>query len=107
VAVPEKVAVNDLKPVSLDVTNLGQAPAVNVVVTPKVPDGLGVGRTEPPVPENEPVAWKLGTLEPGQTRSVKFELRPREAGPFILPAQVSAHTLPRQPASASRLVDRP
>jgi uncharacterized repeat protein (TIGR01451 family) len=66
------------------VTNTGQAPAVNVVVTDAFDPGLihqsGAG----------PVQMTLGDLAPGQSRTVEIVLTPRAAGRFCNRATATA-----------------
>jgi uncharacterized repeat protein (TIGR01451 family) len=101
---PDRLSINDMKPVTIEVTNLGQAPALNVVVTPKVPDGLAVSRTEPPIPADRPVAWELGTLEPGKSRTVKFDLVAKKPDQFVLKVDADADGGLHKEASATLLV---
>jgi uncharacterized repeat protein (TIGR01451 family) len=104
---PDRVSVKDMKTVTIEVTNLGQAPAANVVVTPKVPEGLAISRTDPPIPPNDPVVWELGTLEPGRSRTVKFDFVAKKTDQFILKVEATSNGGLRKEASATLLVAEP
>jgi len=104
---PERAAVNDLRPVTLEITNLGKVPAAHVVLTAQVPNELGVSRPDPPEVEGKPFTWELGSIEPGRSRLVRFDVRARDTGSFILKADARADGGASGQASASVLVGEP
>jgi uncharacterized repeat protein (TIGR01451 family) len=58
------------------VRNIGTVPATNVVLTDCIPSGLSLigGRTNAKLTKGR-LGWRLGTLQPGQTRTVRTRFR--------------------------------
>jgi uncharacterized repeat protein (TIGR01451 family) len=70
----------------LEVVNPGQAPATNVVLTDVLPAGLDfVSASDGGVYDaaSRQCSWALGTLEPGQTRTVNIGIRARAPGEWV------------------------
>ena len=60
------------------VTNTGNAPAENIVITASLPQGMEIGGVEKSeTVDKRPrlLMWKLTRLEPGQTEPLKFQAR--------------------------------
>jgi len=101
---PEEVVLCDPIDYRVVVRNDGDSPARNVRLDEQLPDGLIAqgGRTR--------VVADLGTLAPGQSKSVTFQARAQRTGTFTntvnvsgergLTAQASAQTVVRQPVLA-------
>jgi uncharacterized repeat protein (TIGR01451 family) len=67
----------------LTVSNTGEAPATNVQIANPLPAGLTLASASAGSRLHEgQVAWNLGTLEPGASRTVQITLRARQAGKF-------------------------
>lgn len=74
----------------IDVTNSGGQPASGVVVSDPLPDGLTYLKSNPAVERGVGAAantdstlqWTLGTLQPGETRTIQLDVRPDKAGPI-------------------------
>jgi uncharacterized repeat protein (TIGR01451 family) len=77
----------------LEVLNNGQAPATSVRLTDTLPEGLDFvsasdgGRHDP---ATRTVEWVIGTLPPGQSRSVSVQLKARAAGDWVNKATARA-----------------
>jgi uncharacterized repeat protein (TIGR01451 family) len=88
----------------LEVVNLGQAPAVNVLLTDMLPAGLDFiaasdgGSYDAAKRQCE---WSLGTLGPGQTRAVTISIRARAPGNQVNQAVVRADHVPEATAGQS------
>jgi len=71
---PVRAAVNDALTYRIDIRNTGGIEASSVVVTDTLPDGLEAVGTK------NPLTWELGTLQPGQSRTVEYQALARKAG---------------------------
>ncbi len=115
---PERVLICEEIPYTIIVRNTGDAPAQNVVVNDDLPAGLQTqqGRNS--------VTAKIGTLEPGQAKQVKFTAKASKGGEYTnratatadggLSAEASCKTVVGQPAlaitkngPATRFIGRP
>ena len=83
------------------VTNEGDAPATNVNLKDALPEGLvwQDRYTE--------VTADFGTLDPGQSKRVEYEVRARQTGTFVNNAVVTADDGLREEASVRTIVRRP
>lgn len=76
----------------------------NVIVTDLVPEGATVISTDPPAQVvGNTLVWNLGTMDPGESRTLKLTLRPDREGTLINCATISAD--PR--VCAQTVVGRP
>src|SRR5690606_20427340 len=76
---------------SILVRNIGRSDAKNVVVEDLVPKGTELQGTDPQAhmtPEKK-LVWKLGTMTPGATRTIRIKVIPRQAGQIGSVATVS------------------
>lgn len=91
ITAPPTAALPDPIPLRLEVTNTGRMPARNVVLKVELPEGLVYGESKPAVSGSEkPLLWKLGTLQPGETKRVDLQVIPTKAGTYTNKAEVSA-----------------
>jgi len=81
---PAQAAVGQLLHYQLAITNRGHAPAHNVSVLDKLPDGLEH------VSNRGTLAWSLGTLQPGECRQVDYQVTARKPGRLCNSAAASA-----------------
>jgi uncharacterized repeat protein (TIGR01451 family) len=89
------------------VTNHGDAPARDVVVTNQLPDGMTYLNSKPSTGGDNPLTWKLGTLAPGQTRTIEYDVSARRVGAFTSRAVVTASPGKRQLAQHTVEVAEP
>jgi uncharacterized repeat protein (TIGR01451 family) len=78
---PERRFMNKPAVYQIMVTNPGTAPATGVTITDLLPPKTTVVDAGPGAQVSEgQVQWSIGTLPPGQSRSVQLSLRAQEAG---------------------------
>ena len=65
---------------SLEVVNNGRAAAKNVTVEEVLPAGVDYGSSVPPIKGEPPFLWKLGDLAPGQRKTIRYEVFPKQEG---------------------------
>lgn len=71
------------------VTNQGKTKAANLQVNARVPAKLkDIKASEPGIVLDQDIAWNLGTLEPGMSRTMNLTVRASEPGEFCI--QVNA-----------------
>jgi uncharacterized repeat protein (TIGR01451 family) len=91
IVAPPQAVLPDPIALRLEVTNTGSMPAKDVVLKDELPDGLVYGSSKPALKGSEkPLVWKLGTLMPGETRSVELQAIPTQAGTFTNKAEATA-----------------
>jgi uncharacterized repeat protein (TIGR01451 family) len=95
---PAAVQLYDAVTYRLTVTNRGPTPAAGVRLTDTLPEGLE------PVGNKGPLTWDIGTLSPGQERSVTYQVLAKKAGRWINRAVVTAAGGERREATATLLV---
>lgn len=106
----EKIAPSEIqigKPAKFDikVRNVGQASAENVVVRDIVPQGTRLIETAPHATEqgDGSLVWQLGTMRPGEEKTVSLQLMPVGEGEIgsvatvMFAAQASARTTSTRP----------
>src|SRR5690606_25163354 len=86
---------------SILVRNIGRSDAKNVVVEDLVPKGTELQGTDPQahMTPDKKLVWKLGTMNPGKSQTIRIEDTPGEAGQIGSVAPVSCEA-----AVASRTV---
>jgi uncharacterized repeat protein (TIGR01451 family) len=95
---PAEAHLYDALTYRLTVSNRGTSPAAGVRVTDTLPEGLE------PAGSKTPLTWDLGTLEPGQQRSVEYQALAKKAGRWTNRAVVTTAAGDRREASATVLV---
>jgi uncharacterized repeat protein (TIGR01451 family) len=81
---PTQAVLYDVLSYRLDVTNSGTAPVTQVVVTDQLPEGLEHSGGK------NPLTWDLGTLEPGQSRRVEYQVVAKATGRLCNKATATA-----------------
>lgn len=111
---PEEIQVGKRCTFAIRVQNSGQRTAQNVQIRDEVPLGTELVGTAPRATvSGSEVVWNLGTLSPGEQRTVEMELLPREEGELgsvatvSLAAQASAKSRCTRPELALRLTAKP
>ncbi len=97
---PPRVSLHDAVTFQLEVTNVGLADAADVVLKDEIPEKMSFVNSKPSTSGENPLTWKLGTLRPGQGRSVEFSAASLSPGSFTDRAEVTAAGGLRQEASA-------
>lgn len=92
------------------IRNVGQRPAMGVVVRDHTPAGTRLMATSPRAQTNGPeIRWELGTISPGEERALEMELTPMEEGEIgsiatvSFAAQASAKSVCTRPQLAIRM----
>jgi hypothetical protein len=88
---PDQQYINIPAQYFITVKNNGTAPATNVLIADKVPDGTSFVRADQNGQFAEgQVAWIMGTLEPGMSKTVELVLRASRAGKICNKARAEA-----------------
>jgi uncharacterized repeat protein (TIGR01451 family) len=104
---PQSAALGQPMVYTIRVRNDGTIPAHQVVVEDRVPRGVQLDGTNPRAEMSEKtktLLWKLGTLEPGQERTISVRVIPTSEGPIGSVAtvnfstEVSSHTVVSAPS---------
>lgn len=111
---PEEIQVGKRCTFAIRIQNSGQRTAQNVQIRDEVPLGTELVGTAPRATvSGTEVVWDLGTLSPGEERTVEMELLPKEEGELgsvatvSLAAQASAKSRCTRPELALRLTSEP
>ncbi len=111
---PEQIQVNKRCTFAIRVQNSGQRTAQNVQIRDEVPMGTELLGTAPRATvSGSEIVWDLGTLSPGEERTVEMELLPKEEGELgsvamvRMTAQASAKSRCTRPELALRLSSQP
>lgn len=87
---PAEVQVGKACKFLVKIRNDGQRPALDVVVRDQVPAGARLMATSPQADTSGAnLSWTIGTLEPGEERTLEMELTPKEEGAIGSVATVS------------------
>jgi uncharacterized repeat protein (TIGR01451 family) len=81
---PAEVLLCDPIPMRIVVTNTGSGPACNVMVRDTLPAGLKT------LDGQQAVAFKVGTLLPGQSREYTMQVKAAKPGPYVNRAEATA-----------------
>lgn len=74
----------------ITVTNRGDSPAANVVVTDRIPNGIDfLSADNSGSRQGNQIVWRVGTLEPGKSQVVTAKFRCNKIGKFKNSATVS------------------
>lgn len=88
---PAAVGVGDAVTYRIDVSNPGDLPADDVVVTDELPVGLEYSSSNPPAERiGERLRWRIGRLGPHQTSSMTVQLRSSQLGSMTSCAEATA-----------------
>ena len=111
---PEEIQVGKRCTFAIRVQNSGQRTAQRVQIRDEVPLGTELVGTAPRATvSGSEIVWDLGTLSPGEERTVEMELLPREEGEIgsvamiSMTAQASAKARCTRPELALRLTSTP
>ena len=111
---PEEIQVGKRCTFAIRVQNTGQRTAQNVQIRDEIPLGTELVGTAPRANvSGTDIVWDLGTLSPGEQRTVEMELLPREEGELgsvatvSIAAQASAKSRCTRPELALRLSAQP
>src|SRR5205085_5431590 len=91
----------------LEITNTGRGRATGVVVTDTLPEGLEFFESRPATNGPNPLEWKLGAIEAGQTRRIDYSVTVKAAGRLTGKAVVEADGGLRQEAPSTLVVGTP
>src|SRR5262249_40503197 len=101
---PERGKLYDTLKFTVEVTNIGQVDATDVVLTEELPPGLYCPDTTPSTSGKNPPTWKLGTLSPNQPKRVQFIVFPQRNGAHVLKATAAAAGLKAVEGNVSRVL---
>jgi uncharacterized repeat protein (TIGR01451 family) len=102
---PARAGLYDPVTFRVEVSNAGAAPLEDVELTDELPPALLFLNSNPSTPGDKPVlTWKLGTLAAGQSKSVEYQVSPKEVGTFENKAAARAAGGRRQEAAARVVV---
>ncbi len=111
---PEQIQVGKRCTFAIRIQNSGQRTAQNVQIRDEIPLGTELVGTAPRATvSGSEIVWDLGTLSPGEERTVEMELLPKEEGELgsvarvTLSAQASAKSRCTRPELALRLTSKP
>lgn len=111
---PEEIQVGKRCTFAIRIQNNSQRTAQNVQIRDEIPLGTELVGTAPRATvSGSEITWDLGTLSPGEERTVEMELMPREEGELgsvarvTLSAQASAKSRCTRPELALRLTSQP
>jgi uncharacterized repeat protein (TIGR01451 family) len=85
---PTEAVVGEALTFRITVTNTGAAPAADVVLVETLVPGLQLG--EEAFDKSTQKKWELGTLSPGQGKTVEYQATPRVAGRLCTSADATA-----------------
>ena len=111
---PEEIQVGKRCTFAIRIQNSGQRTAQNVQIHDEIPLGTELVGTAPRATvSGSKIVWDMGTLSPGEERTVEMELLPKEEGELgsvarvSLTAQASAKSRCTRPELALRLTSKP
>ena len=80
---PREIQVNQSADFEIKVRNVGRVVANDVIVVDRVPSGtefIGASPEPTKLERSGDVQWTIGTIEPGQEKRIRFQLRPTKSG---------------------------
>jgi uncharacterized repeat protein (TIGR01451 family) len=81
---PSQAVLYDALAYQVVVTNMGAVPATGVMLTDTLPEGLE------PIGGKNPLTWDVGALQPGQSRTVDYQVSAKKTGKWTNKAVVTA-----------------
>ncbi len=103
---PREIQVNQSADFEIKVRNVGRVVANDVMVVDRVPSGtefIGASPEPTKLERSGDVQWTIGTIEPGQEKRIRFQLRPTQPGEI----GSVAHVLFATQASMRTVVTKP
>ena len=103
---PREIQVNQSADFEIKVRNVGRVVANDVVVVDRVPSGtefIGASPEPTKLDRSGDVQWTVGTIEPGQEKRIRYQLRPTKPGEI----GSVAHVLFSTQASMRTVVTKP
>jgi uncharacterized repeat protein (TIGR01451 family) len=103
---PREIQVNQSADFEIKVRNVGRVVANDVMVVDRVPSGtefIGASPEPTKLERSGDVQWTIGTIEPGQEKRIRFQLRPTQPGEI----GSVAHVLFATRASMRTVVTKP
>lgn len=103
---PREIQVNQSADFEIKVRNVGRVVANDVMVVDRVPSGtefIGASPEPTKLDRSGDVQWSIGTIEPGQEKRIRFQLRPTQPGEI----GSVAHVLFATQASMRTVVTKP
>ncbi len=103
---PREIQVNQSADFEIKVRNVGRVVANDVMVVDRVPSGtefIGASPEPSKLDRGGDVQWTLGSIEPGQEKRIRFQLRPTQPGEI----GSVAHVLFATQASMRTVVTKP
>jgi len=103
---PREIQVNQSADFEIKVRNVGRVVANDVMVVDRVPAGtefIGASPEPTKLERSGDVQWTIGTIEPGQEKRIRFQLRPTQPGEI----GSVAHVLFATQASMRTVVTKP
>jgi uncharacterized repeat protein (TIGR01451 family) len=97
----------DILTYRLEVSNNGATAAKDVVLEEELPAGLEFSDSDPSTAGDNPLRWKLGTIEPGRTRKVEYKVIAKELGALTMRGKVSAGGRAANESSTTVTVEQP
>ncbi|MCS7236882.1 MAG: DUF11 domain-containing protein [Thermoguttaceae bacterium] len=100
---PTAAAIGDLLQYRIEVTNPGDLPAADVVVSDRLPAGVSLQKSDPPTQPSASsgeLRWPLGTLASGETRVIQLYCKADRPGRIENIATATAHGGIRATSSA-------
>ncbi len=91
---PEEVIVGNAFDYKIRVTNIGDQTLNNVVLTENVPGAFNVMNAQPRPDSTNPMSWRIGRLEPGESRTVTLTAEATDIGSLEACADVTYDLLP-------------
>ena len=79
-----------------EVTNVGTAPAKDVMLEATQAEGLKFLTSKPSDTGKVPITWDLGTLAPSATKKVEYSIAGEKVGTYLNKAVVKASGVPKQ-----------
>lgn len=105
ISAPSEMSFGRSLPVELTVSNTGNAPLDNVVVTAPIPAQTGlVSASDGGKQVGSQIEWQLGTLQPGAKAALELKLRPTTAGRVVVVAEARADRGLRVTADAATVI---
>jgi uncharacterized repeat protein (TIGR01451 family) len=98
---PSQAVLYDMLTYKLEVTNSGETPLNDVVVTDTLPEGLEHSSGK------NPLTWQVGTLEPGRSRVIEYQAVAKAAGRLCNRALATAAGGLRDEAESCTTVGEP